>query len=439
MNQRHAASVHPRWCDGEFFRKTERAAGRCAVLAVMGASGLLFAATAQAADWQYRPVLTVASEYDDNPGLVEDDFEPREVAGAFLDAAIELRRRTPLSEILITPAVDISRYPGEADENTERLNLDVAGRYRGQRSDWRLFGRVEQVDVRDGAIEDPDFDDSGIEGVEGNEETDTGNLDIQRKRTRIFLRPRFEYSVTQRSFVTVSAALQDVDYDKDELGTDVDFTSVRASVGAGYRFSEKDRFSIEAVASNFETDPAAETGRTRNETDTYGARLRWDRSISEISRFYVWVGPERSDITDESPATPAERTEDTFSWETGYDRRAERSRIRFSLGQSTQPTGAGFVTERNRIRASFDYRLGPRWEMGVALFAQATTRLGGEDDLDDRDYLSGRINLAYRLTRAWKIEGNYNGRFQDEADRPGDAFSNAVYIGMRYEPPLRNR
>ena len=73
----------------------------------------------------------------------------------------------------------------------------------------------------------------------------------------------------------------------------------------------------------------------------------------------------------------------------------------------------------------------------------ATLRLaalyGQNESVDDRvnanrDYADGEAGLDWRISRSWYLTARYRYRFQDYETSPGDADSNALFFGIRYEP-----
>jgi hypothetical protein len=51
-----------------------------------------------------------------------------------------------------------------------------------------------------------------------------------------------------------------------------------------------------------------------------------------------------------------------------------------------------------------------------------------------RKYLTGEMGFDWRLTRTWSMVGVYRYIWQEYSDEPSDRSSNAINLGVVYEP-----
>src|SRR5690606_8604054 len=247
--------------------------------------------TAAAQQWLVTPELEIAAQYVDNPRLREDGEEPGtgedglagpsdSIEGGLIDAALALRRNTPVSTFLLRPSVVVQRYAGETDKDAEAYLLDMDAGREGRRSGWRLRGNYRQEQVFRGETTPADFDDL----LEDDVQTGTGRTFQRRQRDLWRIQPEFRMSFTELTALALELRYQDVSYDEEEPGTAVDYRNMYVDAAIQRELSPYNRLEFAVFGSRY--DPSID-GR---ETDAVGARIGYQQSTSDISTWFVEVG-----------------------------------------------------------------------------------------------------------------------------------------------------
>lgn len=383
---------------------------------------------ALAQQWVMTPVIEIGLQHIDNPRLQETD-DTENITGGLLDVAGELRRNTQTSSVLFRPGVAIYRYSGDSDEDSEGYFLDFDAENNGQRSNWRFAANLGREEVLRGETTSSEIDDVG---VDDSVQTGTGRTFVRRERDQLRARPGFTFEFTERTALEMDVNYINTQYDTQEIGEAVDYTNSRVDAAIVRSLTPDSTVQLGVFASKYEPDAL------NQDTDSVGARLRYEKEVTDISSFFIEVGGQDSELP--VPALPGtEVSETSFLWNIGYARRLERTRWRFDAGQAVTPSGSGFLVQRDLLRASMQHQLRPRWSLLLSAVLMNTDTLGADDLVvtgNDRDYAQGRVALAYQMTQNWTIEALYGLTYQDFADTPGDAQEHEGRLSLVYRPPV---
>lgn len=399
---------------------------------VVLAASLILAgpSAALAQQWIFSPLVEVAAQHIDNPRL-EETGDTDDISGGLVDLGAEWRRNTPTSSVVFRPSAQVYRYGSDSNEDSEAYLVDFDAENRGQRSEWRLRANYRQQQVFRGETTPAEIDDIGLED---DVQTGTGQTFERRQRDLFRIRPGFTFELTERTGLSLDLNYLDVQYDTDELGEAVDYANTRADIGLVRALTPDSSLTFGVFGQTYDPDSA-----TRRETESIGARVRYEKDVTDISSFFIEVGGQESDI--QNPVDPlTDVSETSYLWNVGYDRRLERTRWRFDVGQQVTPSGSGFMVERDLARVIMQHQLKPRWLLELSGVFMQTDTLGVEDVVtaNDRDWAEGRITLGYQVTRSWTVEGLYRLTHQDFADIPGDAQEHEFRLSLVYRPPLPN-
>ncbi len=388
---------------------------------------VLFPGQASAQQWLFTPEIELAAHHVDNPRL-DEEGDADAITGGLVDAGLAFRRNTQTSSVLLRPRVALYRYTDAPDEDSEAYFLDFNANRETQRSAWRIGANYRQQQVFRGETTSADFSDIG---VDDDVQTGTGRTFVRRQRDLWSLSPGATFELSQLTSLEVDLGYLDVRYDSEELGEAVDYNNSRADVFLVRALSAHSDIGIGVFASRY--DPQ----RVDRETDSAGARVRYQQEISDISGFSVDIGVQESQTP--SFADPAsEISETSFLWNVGYDRQLEVTRWRFDIGRQVTPSGSGTLVERDLYRAVMYRQLKPRWNLQLSGVVMNTDSVAQEDLITSnaRDYIQGRASLAYQVTRNWTVEGLYSFTHQDFEDIPGDAQEHELRLSFVYSPPL---
>lgn len=409
-----------------------RAQARPAAFACALAAASLFVllpTPSPAQQWLFTPEIEIGAHHVDNPRLAEQ-AETDAITGGLLDAGLAFRRNTQTSSVLLRPRAAIFRYTDAPEEDSEAFFLDFNAQTENQRSTWRINGNYRQQQVFRGETTSAEFEDVDV-GIDDEVQTGTGRTFTRRQRDLFRLNPGATFNVTQVTSLQVDLSYLDVQYDLEELGEAVDYNDSRIEATVVRSLSRHSEISAGIFASRYDPQDVA------RQTDSTGARVRYEQGVSDISTFFVDIGVQESQS--ESGTEPGFDISNTsFLWNLGLDRQLEVTRWRFEVGRRVTPSGSGRLVERDLVRAVMDHQLQPRWSLRLSAVALTTDSVADEDIISTnaRDYLQGRATLGWQWTRSWTVEGLYSLTHQDFADIPGDAQEHELRVSFIYSPPL---
>ncbi|HET6630827.1 MAG TPA: hypothetical protein VFG91_13720 [Woeseiaceae bacterium] len=392
---------------------------------------LLLPGPATAQQWLFTPEIEIGAHHVDNPRLAEQ-AETDAITGGLVDAGLAMRRNTQTSSVLLRPRAVVYRYTDAPDEDSEAYFLDFNAQTETQRSTWGIRANYRQQQVFRGETTSAEFGDGGLDdgiGIDDDVQTGTGRTFTRRQRDLWRVNPHATMELTQVTSLRVDLSYLDVQYDTEELGEATDYNNSQVEAALVHALSRHSDLSASVFAARY--DPTS----AERQTDSAGARVRYEQSISDISSFFVDVGVQESRA--ESAADPDfDISKTSFLWNLGLDRQLEVTRWRFELGRRVTPSGSGSLVERDLVRAVMDHQFQPRWSLQLAAVAMQTNAVAEDISENDRDYLQGRATLAWQWTRSWTVEGRYSLTHQDFSDIPGDAQEHEIRLSFIYRPPL---
>jgi hypothetical protein len=397
----------------------------------LAASGMvLLPRPAAAQQWLFTPEVELGAHHIDNPRLAED-VETEAITGGLVDAGLAMRRNTQTSSVLLRPRVAVYRYPDAPDEDSEAYFLDLNAGTETQRSSWDIRANYRQQQVYQGETTPADIDDGDVDdgiGIDDDVQTGTGRTFERRQRDLWRINPGAGFELTEVTSLRVDLSYLDVQYDKEELGEATDYNNSQVRTALTHALTPQSEISAILFGERYEPINVGV------QSDSIGARVRYQHSLSDISTFFVDVGAQETQS--EVVAIPdLEISRTGFLWTLGFDRQLEITRWRLEAGSDVTPSGSGLV-ERDMIRAIMDHQFEPRWSLRLAAVAMQTQRLAENIVRDQRDYLQGRATLAWQWTQSWTVETGYSLTHQDHADIPGDAQEHEIRLVFVYNPPL---
>lgn len=386
---------------------------RCMLHALWLGGASLAIVPVQAANWELQPRVATGYRYSDNYRLGLPGTEI-EVSGGELDAAVTLGTVDPRTRFEITPRIRATYFPDEREEDSTDYFVDALLFDETPRRRTGVGASFSRQDVVRSELPGPEID----LGLGQPEIGDSGNT-LRRNRRDLFrVAPYWEYDLSQRHVLELMAQYTDASFDNHFEGQQVDWSELVGSAGFGFRVSPRSLLLVRAVASRYETTRTA---------DGYGGELEWRTVVSELSRFYMRLGGQR---------TEPEQGESHTSVVAGIggDWTGQRNRLFLDLLRSIDPVAAGEIVERYQLKLRLEHDVSQRvaWLVGA--------RALRDDPIDDastyprREYLTAETGFELRLHRAWAMRATYNYVWQEYSDEPDDASSNGVFVSLVYEP-----
>ncbi len=395
---------------------------RCAIAA---AGALVLPLAAPAADWELNPTVEAGYLYDDNYRLTAPGSEI-EVQGPMVDAALEMRARTPSGgEFSFTPRIRSTYFSDERELDSTDYFGNLYWLNHGQRLETELRVDASQQDVVNS--EQPDAEVPGDANLGDADFGDGGRVLVQNRRTRFAVRPDFSYELSPRRALEFGANLVDVSFEEEIPGAQVDYRNADIAAGLVTRLSPTSSITARLRGAQYELD-------LQGDSTSYGAELQWDTRSATDTRTFLRGGAQRVDYEVGGSAT---------AWLAGGGVSLLRGRNQLfaDLTRSVGPSSAGIVITRDQLRFRWTRDLTPR------LSFLAGVRGTHDEDVNSdqptyrpRSYATGDIGLQWRWQEEFALRVAADYTWQDFDDSLTDAAtSSGAVVSIVYQPLQRRR
>ena len=347
------------------------------------------------------------------------------MTGAAIDALVEIRAQTPQSLVRVTPRIRSTFFPGEEEQEATDGYLWFDAERRWEVMDLRLEGEYTQVVLLKDYLPTSEVS-SGLGEPPRGEGIGVLDESITQKRFRIL--PEVKYDFDSRRGLRIGFEYLDVGYSgrRSELLDYVDYDNLWLGAGYTIKTSPTATVTLGVVGSLFEPD-----GGQVDSSNSYGLRLDWFNRLSEKSQVYARIGVDQTELKYLSGRT----TDDThFSGGAGVKWNFELTDVFLDANARIEPVPQGTVVQRSQVRFRVIRMLSPRFAVFGALRGIDDRAAGGQADYRDDQYFDGALGLEWRFTRSFALAGKYRYVWRDEEDSISSASSNAVSIGIIYEP-----
>lgn len=373
---------------------------------------VLVACSVSAANWEVAPRVQAGYRYSDNYRLSPPGQEI-DVSGGEVDVGVTFRTVDPRTNFEFTPRINSTYFPDEKSEDATNYYLSAGFSDETPRRRFNVPFLYSQEDVV--RSEFPDVDSGGDLGEPT--EGDSGRF-IQRNRRDFFrIAPTFEYDLSQRYRMELSAHYLDATFDRQLPGFQQDFSELGAGAAFGFLTTPRSALLVRAVAFQYETT---------TKTDAYGGELEWNTQYSPNSRAYIRLGAQQTE--------PERGASDTnFIAGVGGRWASERNALFLDFTRSVGPVSAGTVVERHQLRLRIDHDVSQRFALRLG------ARLSRDEQVESgtyptREYATGELGFEWRWQRQWSLIGTYNYRWQEYEDEPSDRDASSFLLGIVYEP-----
>jgi hypothetical protein len=377
--------------------------------------------------WELDPRIEVEGIYDDNYRLTDQPGQEIEVSGGALDAQLTARKQGQAFVVEASPRIRSSFFPGDSSEES----TDYFFNGKAERNTQRLKTGV-RLQFADESVVTSELLAADFPGVDLGQAVggDGGVVSIRNRRRLISLLPSVAFDWTERRQVTFDAHYSDAAYDND-LFEQVGFTDIGGGVGMAWDTTERSRFSISALYSQYSPDDDTE------DTNSTGLVAEWRMSPSEVMEYYFRVGGNRSER--DATATTDDVSASSFNGGAGVAWNFQVTRIVIDALRTTVPSSQGTIVDRDELRFRAVRAFSPRVSGFLALRGIRTEGLDeAGTNVRDRKYYTGRAGFEWRLSRPVSLEGAYEYKWQEYEDQLDNATSNGVTLSVVYQPRRRN-
>jgi hypothetical protein len=422
-----------------------RKAPRChAVVAAILIILVMYSEISLAA-WEIRPIATAGVQYQTNPRMSRR-FED-EATGTLLGARLPMSLFSDRTQMFLEPRLVYSFYAEPDDEDLEDRDKYLAGRINRQmaRTNYGVSGQYSDVGLRTS-----EFESAGPDNPSGGT-GDPSFLNTTQKRWHFD--PYWTFQFTPLNSVSLNAGYNDVTYSRTSVFTRFDYTSSYVTAAVEHIFNEKNKLSLNANASQF--DSIEPNSGLQNDSTTTGmsliyshalsgtleasANLGWARTTSEITRQPILIDPEFGPICsfDFFTVIPCSIKSDAsnFVGNLSLTKHTEKIQYDVSIGQTVSPNSNGSEVVRRTLSGymtgDFTERLNGK--LGLLIFDQDDV---GDFSTRERQYLRLETTLRWKFTRLWAIRGDYRFTYNaDSSNLTGDqpsARNHLFFIGIVY-------
>jgi hypothetical protein len=310
-----------------------------------------------------------------------------------------------------------------AREETRRTNqyLDVNGQYDNLRSRLGFVGSYWKQTTYEAQQQDAKFDD--FDPNDPSVETPSRNSLLSESRTRIQLRPSFDYSFSQKIGVEVNALYQTVKLDSEgqDGNSEYDYLSLDGSVV--WSLDQRNELATGVYGAQYDGD---EGGKVNAKGINLGLRRTWTPTFAGFANVNV-------EETEVEGATSAEDDKSTnWGMNIGISRTGEISRLRLTAGRTFTPSSGGSRTIVDQVRAQYSRKITERMNFLGALRANRIREQDSIDSDNDRDNATGSLELSWNATRTWSLIGGYTYSWREFKSDSASSHDHVLSVGVRY-------
>ena len=314
--------------------------------------------TAQAA-WDFVPEIGLLIEQSDNPRLRTGG--ETDASRTIVDAEFDIRNFGERGEIRFRPRVRADQYADSEDAELENddLFLRGSGEYRWQRATLGFTSNYVQQSILSSetpgaAPDDPDLEDP-IDDITGN------LIFFDQDQTRTVFRPYMELQLSERTAALLETEVMESSYTGPQFSSRTDYTNDTVAVGLIRRVDDTTRVTARLLASTYEAV------QNMNVTDSVGVEGVFARPLSELWSLQIAAGVLRSDFRFiDADDNLVENADANVTFDLGFRRRTEFSRVNINLFREIGPSASGFLNQRNQLRIYLERQWTDRFSAWVA-------------------------------------------------------------------------
>ncbi len=378
--------------------------------------------SALATDYQINPRLELAGGYDDNVNLATGTNEIG-AAVALADARVELLAQEPNWLWRATPEVRGNWYPDHSDfdSNGEFLYLD--GERSGPRYTLDLYGYGASQSLIANYLPTANI----ASGLGVSQPGTTLATPASIRQNLGYLRPSYALDMTQRSSLELNLNYTVATYSQEVQGY-TNYHNVAGAIGLALKATPTGSVTLRVTGANFQPD----VGR---DTDTYGVDVQWDGKLSATQQYYLRVGAARTDLSGSIVGAPAASTSTTTATGgAGAQWTFTLTEIFVDLTRDAEPTGQGYVVNRDQLRLRVARRFTPRLAgfLGARAIHDEPVPGSVPPTVVVQRYNYGTVGFEWRVGREFSVIGAYD--FTDYHQSGPSAQANAARVSLVYEP-----
>ncbi|HEY2590697.1 MAG TPA: hypothetical protein VGI35_03815 [Steroidobacteraceae bacterium] len=366
--------------------------------------------------------------YDDNYLLGETPVDQITVIGPFVNASLDLHGMSPRNDLVITPQVHATLFPGHSEDQSTDGYLNGIDTFNTLRTKSVVRAGYANQTVASADFLSATFpgEQLGVPAVAGS-----GLVVHLERQQSAHIDPSTSIRFSDRGHLDLSA-----DYLKawfsQSLPGQVGFQSASATAGVGYAASQRSDLALRATYIGYMPEGSAPNSR-------HGAVFsEWNYQESTILRFYARAGVGETRGTDVLTNDRVTRT--NFEGGIGAHWTYQITDMIVDLMRTAVPSSYGVLVTQDELRFRVMRRFSPMVAGFLALRGLHSVQLEtGQTNLPNRYYGTGSAGLEWRLTRDYSLDTSYTYTYQKYQGDPLHAASNSVGVSIVYEPHRYDR
>ena len=417
------------------------------------------------ASWEIRPEVDTSVRFETNPGLATDSQNEDEATSLEIFFELPVTYETERTLAVFTPRYLRSFYAESSDSDLEDedLILPLRYRYRWLRAEAGFYASYSDLSVRTSEFDSVDPDGDIINGSGSTRVVDDSQI-------RWRFDPYYRYNLSERNALSLSGRWSDVSYDRDtSITRRFDYDS--GSVSAGWTHSFNARNAVSLILSGGYYESEANNAGVSNETDSYSARLAYERGLSERTTLTVTGGVSNTDwestfpqlVVNGNPVVDADgnpvcdqlvdidgdgivdavipiacvQSGDDTNFVGGIDltSRTETDRFTISLDQEIRPSSGGVTTLSTVGRVFWRKRWSERFSSKIGTVLVRNEDVGSTSDRE-RTFANAEATFRYRITQMFALRGGYRLKYDDFTNvlgiDEGDAENHIFFLGLSW-------
>lgn len=416
---------------------------------------------AHAAVWNYGTQLGLSSDWNDNPALADDTFNPESTFRFLASYDGDFERRSYDKILSFSPRVTTDYYTDSQFRKLQATNLFLPGNFSIQRPtrQWTLGFNASQQNVLSN-------EESTAQGGAA-----LGLLESDDTVTQLSLSPGLTWLLSEQDELSITLNYDVTDYDLDFTNR-TDSSSIggvlsyrrslneRNTVGitAFYSSSDADRKARVPVGVIPPTDPPTfqiEEGKVDIDSSSSFVTADYTYALNELSSLRLSYGLQEA--TTESVTSinstgarrsTGELTFDSTTYNIEYSTEGPRSNFSIAAVRTvTLDITSGQPQDRDEARFRGDYRITNRligsWRITYWQQEPVALVVLDENNLpinfrNEQKYIEAETSLSWSLTTKWYLDGRYQYRQRTTDQTFGnrnldlEAVSNNITFGIRY-------
>jgi hypothetical protein len=365
---------------------------------------------AAADQWYISPQVSLRTLYDDNVRLLS--VNPVGSFGTIARADAKFGRRTEISNVDIDAGLSNYWYANVSELNTTNGYLGLNSAYQLERSRLGLDARV-------------DYDSSLTSEI-----ATSGLVQVNKRQTRLFVKPSWSYSLSERSTLDLSASYTNVSYEDVQLIPLYNYRVATLDMNGTYLWSERTQLFARLSYQYYDAD------KVDTRSNSIGLMVGGAYALSESMSLTALAGVR---VTSQSTPTLFGSSGDQTSIgplvDLKLEKRFEVGKLSLDVSQTLLPSSTGELLNTTAGAVALDYPITPRWSFDLNANAYINRYPGGGANINDRNYFDVSPKLTRKLSEWWQLDLAYRFRYQKYQGSANQAVSNAVLLTLRYTWP----